>query len=88
MGDCIGDYEIIKGGEYPHDEALLRRDDGKMTVVTVDWNRGQVYSYMPGDLPADGGRWVARICGAGVDYVASWYSASYARRVWRQRQQA
>ena len=62
---------------------LLRRDDGRWTVVSIDRARNQVYSAMPGDHPAGGGYWYARICDAGRDYVARGYIESYARRVYR-----
>jgi hypothetical protein len=76
---------VIKDAPWPRGYMLVKSDAGRsMTVVRVDWERGQVYDAMPGDRPRDGGAWYARICGAGVRYVAGWYSPSYARRVWRR----
>jgi len=64
---------------------LLRRTtDGKMTVVEYSREHGQVYSAMPGDMPEGSGRWYARFSDAGIDYVASGYSPSYARRIFRE----
>jgi len=77
----LGEYEIIDESEG---FALLKNPDGRGTVVEIDRNRGQVYNAMPGDSPKEGGTWFARISGAGVDYVASWYSWRYARRMFRQ----
>jgi len=77
----IGEYSIVRedGGFV-----LLARDqDDKRTVVAIDHNKGQVYDVMPGDAPRDGGSWCARICTSGVDYVASFYSRSYANRIFQ-----
>ena len=78
--DTIGDYLILR---ETNGVALLWRPDGKRTVVSVDYKRGQVYDLMPGDAPRDGGSWCARMTTRGVDYVAGWYSRSYANRVYR-----
>jgi len=58
----------------------------RFTVVRV---RGEspfqdVRSVVPGDMPADGGVWVARYTKKGIEYVASWYSYSWARRVFNR----
>lgn len=60
---------------------LVSSDTGKFTVVRV--SDGQVESAMPGDMPTDGGKWVAPDTDKGVRYVSSWYSENYARRVFR-----
>lgn len=78
----IGNYYVVR--ETPH-MALLERDDGKRTVVDVDWDAGQVYSAMPGDMPSGGGIWYGALTTNGVDYVAGWYSRSYAGRVWNSK---
>lgn len=80
-GRRIGDYEIV-AEQRPF--CLLRRADGRGTVIQIDRERGQVYNAMPGDAPRGGGSWYARISQAGVDYVASFYSWRYARRMFRQ----
>ncbi len=54
----------------------------RYTVVLVDYDKGQVYDAMPNDGPTDGGKWCAKICDRGIDYVASLYSESYARRIY------
>jgi len=66
--------------------ALLQSSDNRRnwTVVNIDWYRGQVYSAMPGDIPTDGGRWFARIGPAGVAHVSSWYSESWAKKIFSQ----
>ena len=63
--------------------ALLSKGT-KATVVGISHENGQVYSAMPSDHPQDGGRWYARISDEGVEYVANWYSKSYARRIFNQ----
>lgn len=65
---------------------LLQKGD-KLTVVQQSKDGSQVYAVMPGDLPADGGNWFAGNTDTGVEYVASWYSRSYARRIFRARVQ-
>ena len=80
----IGTYEIV---EERSGVALLRRDDGQGTVVRIDRKQGQVYDGMPGDAPPEStGSWFGAITQAGIDYVASWYSWAYARRIFRQYQ--
>ena len=54
------------------------------TVVSVDFDKGQVYNAMPGDAPTDGGSWFAGLTYKGICYVAGWYSRSYARRIFRK----
>lgn len=58
-----------------------RYEDDRRTVVRV--GKGQVCDAMPGDAPRGGGSWSARDTHAGIDYVAHWYSRSYAGRVYR-----
>ena len=64
----------------------LVRADGtdRYTVILVDYDRGQLYAAMPGDRPTGGGQWCARISDRGISYVASLYSESYARRIFKQ----
>lgn len=77
----IGDYKIV---EEEKGYALLKRKDGRRTVVGISRRAGQVYSTMPGDMPRDGGTWFAGITQFGIDYVASWYSRSYANQIYRE----
>ena len=51
------------------------------TVVRVYKNH--IFDAMPGDAPSGGGSWSALDTEFGVEYVANWYSLSYARRVFR-----
>jgi hypothetical protein len=44
--------------------------DEKYYVVSIDRNRGQVYSVLPSDNP-ESGTWFARMTESGVKYVAS-----------------
>ena len=68
-------YDLI---DESHGYEMHRRSDGKFSVVFT--RDGQVFSAMPGDMPQDGGQWVARDCDSGISYVAGGYSRSYARR--------
>lgn len=68
---------------------LMRREDGKFVVVGVhrtDGGRGfrKVTSVMPGDMPKGGGTWQGNDNDAGIAYVTTGYSESYARRMYRQ----
>ena len=90
------DNILIRRGEMAHSYdriatesgiCLDRRDDGRFVVYAVDDRAHQVYSLMPGDQPASPngtGRWFARATSAGIDYVTSGYSQSYARRMYRR----
>ncbi len=80
MEQRIGVYLVVK---EKMGIALLERDNGQRTVVQHSEARGQVTSIMPTDSPPNG-TWFARATTAGVDYVASWYSRSYANRMWKQ----
>jgi len=71
-------YETIRTAGTYH---LLQRDDGKRTVVEIA--NHQVFDMMPGDAPLSGGRYFARATDAGINSVASWYSRSYANRIFR-----
>lgn len=74
------DYEIkLECGPYQ----LLRRSDGKWTVVSV--RAGQVHDEMPGDAPTGGGEWFAAATPTGITYVASGYSESWAREVFSRK---
>jgi len=68
---------------------LLKNGD-KWTVVRKVGTglNAQARSVMPGDMPDDGGEWTARWNRKGVDYVASWYSYSWARQVYRRKVEA
>lgn len=66
-----------------HGFALLQDDDGRRTVVRLDRGRFSVGNAMPGDSPGNGLSLTANATDSGVDYVASWYSRSYANRVFR-----
>lgn len=74
-------YDVV---EARRGHLLLRRSDGRWTVVRASREKGQVYSAMPGDLPIGGGVWYARWTDAGITYVANGYSEGYARRVFRR----
>lgn len=63
---------------------LLRRDGTERCTVVQQYGDGQVVDAMPGDAPTGGGRWVARRTNAGIAYVSSLYSRSYARRIFRK----
>lgn len=63
---------------------LLRRSDGRWTVVALSSDGHQVHDAMPGDRPPGGGRWMAPCTSGGIGYVASGYSESDARRVYRR----
>lgn len=58
---------------------------GRFHLVRIGEHCGiaQVYSVVPGDLPADGGVWVANHRDAGIAYVSHGYSRSYVNRVVR-----
>lgn len=58
-------------------------DTARATVVGIDRAKGQVYSAMPSDIPAEGGVWFGAISDTGIDYVAKLYTRGYARRVFR-----
>ena len=73
-------YDLI---EESHGYRLYRRDDGRYTVVRRDAAHHSVLDAMPGDRPADGGSWTSSATDAGIDYVSSGYSQSYARRIYR-----
>lgn len=67
---------------------LLRHPKGdRYTVVRKD-EKGNgppdARSVMPGDMPRGGGEWTANWSRSGVDYVASWYSYSWARKVFNR----
>lgn len=64
--------------------ALVRRADGKYTVVGIDHKNYQVYAAMPGDKPKGGGTWYAGLCNSGIEYVSNGYSETYARRIFRK----
>ena len=57
-------------------------------VVMIDRSKGQVYSVLPSDVPADGGLWVGRITPSGVAYVANPRTKSAALRHFRKLTQA
>jgi len=64
--------------------ALLRRSTRKraqFTVVGINRKQGQVYSAMPSDRPQGGGQWFGGLSDKGVDYVAHWYSRSWANHM-------
>ncbi len=56
----------------------------RATVVMIDRKKGQVYSAMPSDQPADGGQWFGGISDKGIAYVSGLYSRGYARRKFRE----
>lgn len=69
--------------EEAHGVALVRTDDGRGSVVSIDHRAGQVYSLLNDDQPLDGGLWFGRIGSAGIDYVTkprTWVSARRAYR--------
>jgi hypothetical protein len=81
------EWVIMKhDGTYALWRCLFHDDSGRehYTVTMVDFDRGQVYSALPGDKPHGGGRWVARMTSAGVSYVASARSKAYAMRHYRR----
>jgi len=65
---------------------LKNQDLGRFTVVRKDGGdlMSEARSVMPGDQPRGGGVWKARWSRSGVDYVASWYSYSWAREVFNR----
>ncbi len=63
---------------------LLRRSDGRWTVVALSSDGHQVYDAMPGDKPPGGGKWAAPCTSGGIGYVSNGYSESYARQVYRR----
>lgn len=63
---------------------LFLRDDGKFVVVAKDYFHNQYRSIMPGDLPRGSGVWIARFTDSGLSYVSNGYSASYAKRKFRE----
>ena len=59
----------------------------KWTVVIYSMENGKVISAMPADHPSSENgtaRWIANSTDAGVNYVAGWYSESYARKKFRE----
>jgi len=74
-------YDVIK---EINGYQLLQREDGKRTVIRISYENRQVYSAMPGDMPRDGGTWCAGTSLAGVDYVAGFYSRSYANKMFKR----
>ena len=60
---------------------LIRLDKG-YTVVAC--SNGKVYSAMPGDILEVGGAWTAQDTPAGIKYVSSWYSKSYAYKIFNR----
>ncbi|MDB4278051.1 hypothetical protein N9917_00315 [Deltaproteobacteria bacterium] len=70
----MDDIDII---EEESGYALCRKGD-QFTVIRISRANGQVYSAMPTD-----GSNFAGISDFGVNYVAGWYSRSYARRTFR-----
>jgi hypothetical protein len=84
FGHGLTEYTVVR---HEDSTALLQRPDGKRTVVSwsgCDHDGHQITDAMPGDAPWGGGQWQARFTDGGVDYVASWYSRSYANRTYRR----
>ena len=78
-------YKIVdtENGYY----LLKNKERDAFTVVRKagDGLEAEARDAMPGDAPKGGGEWTASWSRKGVDYVASWYSYSWAREVFNRR---
>lgn len=84
--------DIMTTIRQQHGVALVQIDspEPRYHVVSIDYERGQVYSRLASDLPSDGGLWYARIGESGVRYVSTGrtYAAAlrhYQREVRQER---
>jgi len=78
-------YTIVDTDDHYY---LLKNDDrGEYTVVRKSGSgmEANARSVMPGDQPKGGGEWTASWSRKGVDYVASWYSYSWAREIFNRK---
>lgn len=64
--------------------ALWRHESGLFAVTGIDRASGQVSSIMACDMPTGGGKWVARMTDAGIDYVSSLHHRSTAMRFYKR----
>lgn len=78
-------YHIVdsEGSYY----LLKNKARGKYTVVrkSGEGMEADARSVMPGDMPNGGGKWTASWSRKGIDYVASWYSYSWAREIFNRK---
>ena len=78
-------YHIVdsEGSYY----LLKHKARGKYTVVrkSGEGMEADARSVMPGDMPNSGGKWTASWSRKGIDYVASWYSYSWAREIFNRK---
>lgn len=53
-------------------------------VTRTDLTNQQVSSIVPGDMPSNGGVWMAKLSDKGIAFVSRGYSKTYAMEIYRQ----